>query len=112
MDGSSIAIVATGPKPGSTPISVPRMQPKNAYSRFCSVNATPKPSARLCIRSMVGSSEVQEGGPHRDRELQPDDEDQPRRDGQHDGVDQHVAPVELVAGEARDADQDRDRGDH
>ena len=30
VEGSSMAIVATGPMPGSTPISVPSMQPKNA----------------------------------------------------------------------------------
>ncbi|CUJ36683.1 Uncharacterised protein [Achromobacter xylosoxidans] len=44
--GSSIAMVGTGPIPGSTPISVPRMQPSRAYSRFSGVNATEKPIIR------------------------------------------------------------------
>jgi hypothetical protein len=30
MDGSSMAMVATGPRPGSTPISVPSTVPKKA----------------------------------------------------------------------------------
>ena len=44
--GSSIAMVATGPMPGSTPMSVPSMHPKNAYMRLTGVKATPKPVAR------------------------------------------------------------------
>jgi len=33
--------------PGSTPISVPRIQPTRQYSRFVKVNATPKPVERF-----------------------------------------------------------------
>jgi hypothetical protein len=33
MLGSSIAMVATGPRPGSTPISVPSTAPPKAYSQ-------------------------------------------------------------------------------
>ncbi|MDT4820191.1 hypothetical protein FQZ97_533270 [compost metagenome] len=51
--GSSIAMVATGPMPGSTPISVPRIQPTRQYSRFVKVKATPKPSERCSNSSMV-----------------------------------------------------------
>ena len=36
-----------------TPISVPRKQPTKQYTRFCQVNATPKPIARCCSNSMV-----------------------------------------------------------
>ena len=42
-----MAMVATGPMPGSTPISVPSTQPMKQYSRLIGVKATPKPSARL-----------------------------------------------------------------
>ena len=38
--GSSIAIVATGPMPGSTPISVPSSVPISAYIRLIGVSAT------------------------------------------------------------------------
>ncbi len=44
--GSSIAMVATGPMPGSTPISVPSSVPINAYIMLIGVSATEKPSAR------------------------------------------------------------------
>ncbi len=44
--GSSMAIVATGPTPGSTPISVPSITPISAYSRFIGETATEKPSQR------------------------------------------------------------------
>jgi hypothetical protein len=47
VTGSSIAMVATGPMPGSTPISVPSMTPIAAYSRLIGVTATEKPSRRL-----------------------------------------------------------------
>ena len=41
--GSSIAIVASGPIPGSTPIIVPAKTPMKQYIRFFSENATSKP---------------------------------------------------------------------
>src|SRR5438093_297165 len=44
--GNSIAIVATGPMPGSTPINVPSSAPISAYSKLTGVSATPKPVAR------------------------------------------------------------------
>src|ERR1700745_2451739 len=50
--GSSIAMVATGPMPGSTPIRVPSTQPMKQYSRLIGVTATPKPVARVARRSM------------------------------------------------------------
>ena len=62
MLGSSMAIVATGPRPGKTPISVPRTEPPKAYKRFCSVNATLKPSARLFNRSMSASQRARNDG--------------------------------------------------
>jgi len=38
-----MAMVADGPIPGSTPISVPVKTPIRQYSRFCSDSATLKP---------------------------------------------------------------------
>src|SRR5262245_32469651 len=55
--GSSMAMVATGPMPGSTPISVPTMQPSSAYSRFCIETATLIPRTRLESRSISLASE-------------------------------------------------------
>ena len=49
--GSSIAIVATDPMPGSTPIRVPTSAPIMTNSKFIGEKATPKPSARFARRS-------------------------------------------------------------
>ena len=47
--GSNIAIVATGPMPGNTPIKVPSRQPIKQYKRLLRVRATPKPRVRFAI---------------------------------------------------------------
>src|SRR6478735_8126690 len=86
--GSSIAMVATGPMPGSTPIRVPSTQPMKQYSRLTGVTATPKPVMRLEMRSMVSwscGSARNEGGPDLDLEFQQPDEGDVAADGQHGG---------------------------
>ena len=50
--GSSMAMVAVAPMPGSTPISVPSSTPIRQKARFQSVVAVAKPSARLESRSI------------------------------------------------------------
>ena len=52
IEGSSMAIVAIGPNPGSTPISVPSKAPRKAYPRLASDSEVWKPSTRFCKRSM------------------------------------------------------------
>jgi hypothetical protein len=47
VTGSSSAIVAGAPSPGSTPINVPMTAPTSAHPRFHGVSAAPKPSTRL-----------------------------------------------------------------
>jgi TctA family transporter len=42
------ALAAAGPSPGSTPISVPRMQPISAKTRFCQLMAAARPVIRCC----------------------------------------------------------------
>src|SRR5262252_6279416 len=46
VSGSSIAMVAGGPSPGSTPTTVPRSTPTKHHSRFAGWNATEKPCSR------------------------------------------------------------------
>ena len=46
VSGSSIAIVAGGPSPGSTPTTVPRNTPTKHQKRFAGSSATAKPFAR------------------------------------------------------------------
>src|SRR6185369_4194269 len=55
-----MAIVATGPMPGSTPIRVPSRQPMKQYRRLIGVTATPKPVIRLETRSMDAPSQREE----------------------------------------------------
>src|SRR3954470_8266225 len=54
VSGSSMAMVAIGPTPGRTPISVPIRQPMKHSARFLSDSATLNPSARLSNRSIMG----------------------------------------------------------
>src|SRR5258706_1645370 len=71
--GNSIAIVATGPMPGSTPISVPISEPNSAYRRLTGLNATPNPNARWLKSSMSFASSA-ELGPDRQLNMQADHE--------------------------------------
>ena len=54
--GSSSDIAATGPMPGSTPISVPMNTPAKQNNRFIGCMATPRPSQRLLKTSMGQSA--------------------------------------------------------
>src|SRR5688572_18111084 len=113
VTGRSIAIVATGPMPGSTPIRVPSITPIRQYIRLIGVRATPKPRARLLNRliSMVGSSAVHEGRPEREGQREALHEHQHGKDDQNDGEYRHFLGLELVAAERRHEDHDDDRKD-
>src|SRR5690349_16599402 len=100
--GNSIAMVATGPMPGSTPISVPSGQPMKQYSRLIGVTATPKPMARLETRSMGVSSAGDEGRPHGELQLEKQDEGRVTAEAQHDREDRHFLEIEPVACQRRD----------
>ena len=47
--GNNILIVAVGPSPGSTPISVPINAPNRQYAKFVNDPATDKPNNKLSI---------------------------------------------------------------
>src|SRR6185503_21222321 len=91
--GRSIAIVASGPMPGSTPISVPTSVPMRHSIRLVGVAATEKPCARLTNRSMVRSSEPR---PELQREVQSPGEEQRAEQGQHRGPDDRLTPADLL----------------
>src|SRR5215212_6443336 len=93
--GSSIAIVATGPMPGSTPISVPSRQPMKGYSRLTGVTATPKPMERLVIRSMLSALCRDEAGPHGELQLEQHHEGEVAAHRQDGGQDRHFLGPEL-----------------
>jgi hypothetical protein len=48
-----MAMVATGPIPGNTPMSVPKIQPIKAYIRLIGVKATPNPNERFASKSII-----------------------------------------------------------
>src|SRR5215510_12114109 len=85
--GSSIAIVATGPMPGSTPIRVPSSTPIRAYSRWIGLTATWKPIQRFAKSSIRGSLADRAGfyelRADRERQRQPLHEHQHRENDQH-----------------------------
>src|SRR6266850_3758467 len=107
--GRSMVMVAIGPIPGSTPISVPTMHPTNARPRFGSVSAVENPSARLENRSLIaGGSEDQDARDDQDGDGQvqqvAEEPDRERRDRQSEQQD--LARLRLGRGRAAD------HGDH
>src|SRR5512134_2310774 len=96
--GSSIAIVASGPMPGSTPISVPRNTPMKQNHRFCSVSATLKPNIRL-LKSSI--SVAPESLDQRIRQAQAVDESGRADDEKADGERHDFDPLEFPARQCR-----------
>src|ERR1700693_2396688 len=96
-------MVATGPIPGRTPISVPTRAPIKAYRRLIGVSATPKPRARWLNKSMVDSSV--RPGPERQLQIQAEYEDTGRERGKKNSADQSFLRPELGARRARGKDQ-------
>src|SRR6478735_12833023 len=96
-------MVASGPRPGSRPTSVPTVQPMAQYIRLAQVSAWLKPKARLWRASMSVQRQV-EAEKFQERQ---GDEAQSGGDIQ---VAQHR--VLRLAGERRDEDHDDDPRDH
>src|ERR1051325_3676801 len=99
--GSSIAMVATGPMPGSTPISVPSTTPMKQYITFSGWTATWKPIQRLLKISMAPRL-LEHRRPDREGQRQALHEHCPGEDHQDDVEDRHFLPVELVAAEGEE----------
>src|SRR5262249_5141612 len=102
VSGNSIAMVAIGPTPGSTPISVPTRQPRKHSARFIGDRAVPNPSARLPTRSNMAPSIADQPWRQRDGkaegELEQADAERRHDEAEDDGL----APAHLVAGEGAD----------
>src|SRR5689334_2317332 len=105
--GSNIAIVASGPMPGSTPIRVPKKQPMKQYQRFCQVSATLKPNTRLWNSSILVTPQAFD---HRIRQAQAPDEDDDAHHGEADGKYGDFLPLEFLARRRRHRNQDQHRG--
>src|SRR5215467_6084800 len=101
VSGNSRLIVASGPRPGSTPTNIPMTQPAAQSTMFCTVNAWLKPNTRLSTTSMRGVSV--------EREL--DAENLLHREGDQAEDDNDGSGTryrEVVAGERRDRRHHRD----
>src|SRR5499426_3195176 len=111
VSGNSMAMVAIGPTPGSTPISVPTRQPRKHSARLLGDSAVAKPRPRLPMRSNIDASIADQ--PRRQRNRQPERElEQPDAEHRHhDAEHDRFAPAHLVAGESRDDDGERSRHD-
>src|SRR4029079_1291003 len=106
VSGSSIAMVAIGPMPGSTPIRVPTMAPMKAKPRLAGVSATPNPIGKLSKNSIALPV-----GPDRDGEPQPDDENGPGQRDQRDCGDGGFEQAQAPRRQRADACQQQDGDD-
>src|SRR5215213_6502656 len=91
--GSSIAMVASGPMPGSTPISVPTSAPIRHSPRLVGVTATPKPNQRFARMSMECPSEPR---PELQRQVQPVGEQYATEGREDRAPDQRLDPANLA----------------
>src|SRR5512134_516425 len=73
VSGIRMAVPAAGPSPGSTPISVPNVQPMSAKARFCRLIAAARPVMRCCRVSTPATSYPEHA--YRQRHLEPMVED-------------------------------------
>src|SRR6266545_2195318 len=90
VTGRSIVIVAIGPMPGRTPMSVPTTHPMNASPRFWSENATEKPSARCETRPSIDRLHVDDAGDNQDRDREAERElEQADAERRHDEREHH-----------------------
>src|SRR5262245_15812227 len=104
--GSSMAMVATGPTPGSTPISVPTKAPIRQNRTFIGESATAKPWARLAKRSMAAPSEPR---PERERQVEAVHKQEGAEDRERGRPGQRFAPAHLGRGSGGDHQRDEAR---
>src|SRR5262245_47796262 len=113
VSGSSIAIAATEPMPGSTPISVPNRTPMKPQSRWIGETAVATPSATLGKRTLRDSISVVPPEESQ-RQLDAVDKDREREHHHHHGERQDFEQPEPPArrrAEDDDADQRRHEAD-
>src|SRR3990172_12588166 len=101
--GNSMAMVTSGPMPGSTPIAVPTNTPMKQYIRFLSDSATVNPRMRLSKMSISEPLYQRIGQP------EPVDEDADRKRAHEDRKDQDLDELELVAAERGDEKHHHER---
>src|SRR5215510_15690828 len=107
VNGIRIAVPAAGPSPGSTPMSVPRMQPASANRRFAGVSAAAKPDHRNASPS-IARSEAEDAD--RQRHLEQAGEHVEHAEASREGEDRdrHPVPRPEDQEDVRDREQHRD----
>src|SRR3569832_36391 len=108
VSGSNSEMVASGPRPGNRPTSVPTTHPMAQYIRLLQVSACSKPNARLCRISIVVSSSASVKGQLQAEALLESEPDQDQA-----GRNLHIARDRIGAGgEGRNKHHRDDAGDH
>src|SRR5688572_13170757 len=93
VSGNNIAMVAPGPMPGNTPISVPIRQPSAHNSRLVTEVAVRNPSSRLSISALI--SVPDQPGRDRNRQLQEHLEEHYTKRGERGGKQRSLPPAPL-----------------
>src|SRR2546429_996774 len=112
VSGNSMAMVAIGPMPGSTPIKVPTRHPVKASRRLIGDNAVAKPSPRFPIKSNIDTSSIadqprREGDREPQRKLEQADANSSHQYAHHRRFD----PANLITRKGGNDDGDRPRYD-
>src|SRR5947208_14293294 len=93
--GSSIAMVATVPMPGSTPTTVPTSAPSKQNSTLYGLAATWKPIQRFASRSDMTHPASVVARPELERQIEQIDEQQHAEPRHHHGCDQALEPAHF-----------------
>src|SRR5215211_7114551 len=104
--GSSMAMVATEPMPGRTPINVPTSAPIRQNTRFQGVAATDRPSARLARRSFMSDSLGSEARPELERQVEQVDEQEDGKGRHDDACDNRLDPPRFRRSGTRHDERD------
>ena len=104
--GSSIAIVASGPMPGSTPISVPEEAADEAVQQVLQRERDAEAENQVIEIVPWLTSPIRK---ERIRQAETVDEQSDRADRQHHGADQHFHELELVTCGSRHEDEHDER---
>src|SRR5688572_14568263 len=109
VSGSRIATPFAPPRPGSTPISTPRITPTNMSAMLIGVSATPKPWARAWISSKLVQPQQRFHRALGQRHLEPHlEHDVEHRDREHAHY-RHLPPRVLPQPAHEEADEEDGR---
>src|SRR5688572_870026 len=108
-----MAMVAVGPRPGSTPISVPSSVPMKQYMILAGCSAVPRPMPRLLMRSILipQSDGLHPWAEKPDRRTEPPGEHRDAENGETDREREGQQRPDAHACERGDEGDEGQRGD-